>query len=81
MREYCRSDQVPKYLQWAVWAQVGEVLEESARIAMSWIQAHAGALGLPTPKPAAASGDSAKAGGAIETEPSCWDVHGAWTLQ
>ena len=40
--------------------QLGDVLEESARIALSWVRAHAAALGLP--------GDA--------TCPSrCWDVH------
>ena len=27
--------------------QLGDVLEESARIALSWVRAHAAALGLP----------------------------------
>ena len=58
-------------------AQAGGVLEESARIALSWIRAHSAELGLP------ANGDAASEGGAegrqashAATDPSCWDVHG-----
>ena len=58
-------------------AQAGSVLEESARIALSWIRAHSAELGLP------ASDESASDGGAegrqssrAATDPSCWDVHG-----
>ncbi len=58
-------------------AQAGGVLEESARIALSWIRAHSAQLGLP------ANADTASDGGAearqtshAATDPSCWDVHG-----
>ncbi len=40
--------------------QLGDVLEESARIALSWVRAHAAALGLP---------------GGASCPSRTWDVH------
>ena len=57
--------------------QMGEVLGESARIALSWIRAHAPQLPLLpagdlTAETAASSSDGAKADAADST---CWNVH------
>ena len=63
-------------------AQMGEVLAESARLAVSWIRAHASQLPLlsaASSVDAAALGPAAaEAGGTTvgdTADPTCWDVH------
>ena len=59
--------------------KVGDVLEESARIALSWIRAHTAELGLPSAGAGAASDNGAGQDAQTRktvTNPSCWDVHG-----
>ena len=56
------------------------MLEESARIALSWIRAHSAELGIPSAAPGAASNSGAAHGAhtcRAATDPSCWDVHSA----
>lgn len=55
--------------------QVGEVLEESAQIALSWIRAHAVELGLEAP--VATSGGSAGLGLHAPSQPHALDVGSA----
>ena len=57
------------------------MLEESARIALSWIRAHSAELGLPTGADAASIDEAqhVHTSGAA-TDPSCWDVHGMGAL-
>lgn len=63
--------------------QMGEVLEESARIALSWIRAHAAQLPLLPPgacnaESAAASNSAASDAEAASSgvqDSTCWDVH------
>lgn len=47
------------------------MLEESARIALSWVRGHAQAL----PAPSSAGGGGAGGGASLADDPTGWDVH------
>ena len=59
------------------------MLEESARIALSWIRAHSAELGLPASADAAPDGEGQdkQASHTATDDPSCWDVHGMSSSQ